>query len=136
MTDLFLSYASQDIERVKPLVAALEKCGWSVWWDRELVAGPSYEDRIEEALDAARCVVVVWSSHSIKSQWVRTEAHEGLDRELLVPLLIDDVKPPLAYRTAQTARMIDWPDQAGQLETVIDGITELLGKPASVDPPL
>ncbi|HIG42367.1 MAG TPA: toll/interleukin-1 receptor domain-containing protein [Gammaproteobacteria bacterium] len=53
---------------------------------------------MEEALEAARCVVVVWSNHSIKSQWVRTEAHEGLERKILVPLLLDDVKPPLAYR--------------------------------------
>ena len=131
MTDIFVSYDSEDLERVKPLITALETHGWSVWWDRELVAGPSYEDKIEEALDEASCVVVVWSSHSIKSQWVRTEAHEGLEREILVPLLIDDVKPPLAYRIAQTAKMIDWPDQAGQLETVIDGIAELLGKPTT-----
>ena len=131
MTDIFVSYDSEDLERVKPLITALETHGWSVWWDRELVAGPSYEDKIEEALDEASCVVVVWSSHSIKPQWMRTEAHKGLEREILVPLLIDDVKPPLAYRIAQTAKMIDWPDQAGQLETVIDGIAELLGKPTT-----
>ncbi len=127
MTDLFISYASEDLERVRPLVTAFEEQGWSVWWDRELVAGPSYEDKIEAALDEARCVVVVWSRLSIKSQWVRTEAHEGLEREILVPLLIDDVKPPLAYRISQTAKMIDWPRQTGQLESVIDGIAELVG---------
>ena len=133
MADIFVSYASEDLERVKPLVSALEECGWSVWWDRELVAGPSYEDKIEQALDESLCVVVVWSNQSIKSQWVRTEAHEGLEREILVPLLIDDIKPPLAYRTAQTAKMIDWPDQAGQLKTVMDGIAELLGKPTTAE---
>ena len=53
MTDIFVSYASEDLERVKPLVAALEEKGWSVWWDRELVAGPSYDEKIEEALDSA-----------------------------------------------------------------------------------
>lgn len=44
------------------------------------------------------------------------------------------VKPPLAYRIAQTAKMIGWPEQAGQLETVIDGIAELLGKPTTSAP--
>ena len=29
------------------------KHGWSVWWDQELVAGPSYELKIEEALVSA-----------------------------------------------------------------------------------
>jgi len=127
MSDIFVSYASEDLERVKPLVTVLEEQGWSVWWDRELVAGPSYEDKIEEALDAASCVVVVWSARSIQSQWVRTEAHEGMERNVLVPLLVDDVKPPLAYRIAQTARMFDWPDQAGEFQTIIDGIADLLG---------
>ena len=51
MTDIFVSYASEDLERVKPLVTTLEEQGWSVWWDRELVAGPSYEDKIEVMQD-------------------------------------------------------------------------------------
>ena len=103
MTDIFVSYASEDLERVKPLVAALSERGWTVWWDRELVAGPSFDEEIEKAIESASCVVVVWSEHSIGSRWVRTEANEGLDRDILVPLCIDDVRPPLAFRIAQTA---------------------------------
>ncbi len=133
MTDIFVSYASEDLERVKPLVAALEEGGWSVWWDRELVAGPSYDEKIEEALDSSRCVVVVWSANSIRSTWVRTEANEGLIRNVLVPLLIDDVRPPLAFRIAQTAKMIGWPEHEGQLATLNKGITELLGEPSRED---
>jgi len=132
MADIFVSYASEDLERVKPLVAALEKQGWSVWWDRELVAGPSFDKEIERALDAAHCVVVVWSRTSIESRWVRTEANEGIEREVLVPLLIDNVKPPLAFRIAQTVRMVDWPEQTGQLEKVLEGITQLVGKSEAV----
>ncbi len=127
MADIFVSYSSEDLMRVKPLVVALEEKGWSVWWDRELVAGHNFDREIEKALDAARCVVVVWSSSSTESTWVRTEANEGLEREILVPLLIDNVKPPLAFRMAQTAKMTDWPSQRGQLDTVVKGVTQLLG---------
>ena len=129
MADIFLSYASDDLERVKPLATTFKEHGWSVWWDRELVAGPSYHQKIEEALDSARCVVVVWSSQAIKSQWVATEANEGLERNILVPLLIDDVKPPLAFRISQTAKIFNWPDRPGQIENVIKGIEVLLGTP-------
>jgi TolB-like protein len=129
MADIFISYSSKDLERVKPLVAALEAKGWSVWWDRELVAGPSFDEEIEKALDGASCVVVVWSKNSIESRWVRTEANEGIDRDVLIPLLIDDVKPPLAFRIAQTAGLIGWPEQTGEFQAVVDGITRLLGKP-------
>jgi hypothetical protein len=85
MTDLLLSYASEDRVRIAPLVAALEAEGWSVWWDRELVAGPDFAQAIQQALDEAFCVVVAWSQHALQSSWVRDEAQEGLGRRCLVP---------------------------------------------------
>ena len=50
MDDIFLSYASEDRQRIEPLVALLESEGWSVWWDRALIAGSddlsSYSERV------------------------------------------------------------------------------------------
>ncbi|MEO2176405.1 MAG: hypothetical protein ABGY96_20165 [bacterium] len=43
---------------------------------------------IEVALNNARCVVVV---SSIGSEWVKNEANEGLQRNILVPVRINDV---------------------------------------------
>jgi hypothetical protein len=39
---------------------------------------------------------MAWSEASIASKWVRAEANEELEREMLVPLLLDDVRPPFA----------------------------------------
>ena len=61
MTDVFVSYASQDRERVRPLVAEIEAMGWSVWWDREIGAGIAFDREIEKAIDEAKCILVVWS---------------------------------------------------------------------------
>lgn len=105
MVDVFVSYASQDRERVKPIVAALERHGWTVWWDRQIDAGTTFDREIEKAIDQATCIVVVWSHYSVESEWVRTEANEGLDRKCLVPTSIEDVKPPLAFRRVQTIKM-------------------------------
>jgi len=127
MADIFVSYATEDRERIRPLVEALRAEGWSVWWDRNLVAGPSFDDNIEEALDAARCVVVAWSEHSIKSRWCRTEANEGLERQILVPLLIDDVRPPLAFRSSQSASLLGWPQDHGEMDALLSGIRQCLG---------
>ena len=52
MEDIFLSYASEDRARIEPLVERLQAEGWSVRWDRELVAGPSFAEKIQEALEA------------------------------------------------------------------------------------
>ncbi|MDH3287843.1 MAG: TIR domain-containing protein [Betaproteobacteria bacterium] len=108
MSDLFISYASEDRPRVKVLADGLQAHGWSVWWDRTIPAGKSYHRVIEEALTEARCVIVVWSQHSVNSNWVRAEADEGLKRNVLVPVSIDDSSAPLVFRQIQTADLSGW----------------------------
>ncbi len=61
MTDVFISYANQDRARAQMLAQALEARGLSVWWDREIVAGQSYDEVIEHELETAKSVVVLWS---------------------------------------------------------------------------
>ncbi len=109
MADIFISYASTDLPRIKPLVDALVQRGWSVWWDRTILPGETWDEVIDAALNAARCVIVLWSRDSVRSQWVRTEAEEGQRRGLLVPALLDDVDAiPLAFRRIQAAKLAVW----------------------------
>lgn len=42
MADIFLSYASEDRERIVPLARLLEGCGWSVFWDRKTPIGVTW----------------------------------------------------------------------------------------------
>ena len=108
MFDVFLSYAREDRERARTIASALETHGWSVWWDRKIVAGQSFDRTIEEQLKSAGAVVVLWSLHSIDSEWVRNEAAAAAEREALVPALIDDVKPPLEFRRRHAANLTAW----------------------------
>jgi TolB-like protein len=126
MADIFVSYASEDRDRIRPLVEEFQRHGWSVWWDRALHAGPRFDDEIEKALDAARCVVVVWSVHSVRSDWVRNEASEGLSRGILVPAVIDAVGLPLAFRHNQTAQLLHWPASTGDLDVLLTGVEVVL----------
>jgi hypothetical protein len=108
VADIFFSYADTDLARIMPLVSGLESFGWNVWWDRTLLPGEPWEDKIEAALEATNCVIVAWSKTSIASRWVRTEATEGKRRNILVPILIEDVVPPLAFRDIHTANLTAW----------------------------
>lgn len=121
VSDVFLSYAASDRPRVAVLAAALGDIGWDVWWDRSIPPGKSFDEIIEDALSGTRCVVVVWTEDSVKSRWVKTEAAEGLSREILVPVLFDQVELPLAFRRIQAADLTEW--QPGEPHT---GFSELI----------
>jgi hypothetical protein len=107
MADVFISYARADRGFAALLARALEHRSLAVWWDREVPVGQSYSAVIEKELDGACCVVVLWSSASIESEWVLNEAAEGARRKVLVPVLIQDVRPPLEFRRLQTASLFD-----------------------------
>ena len=108
MSDIFISYANHDRERIGPLVEALEARGWSVFWDTTLLPGETWHSKIAGELEAAKCVVVLWSASSIKSHWVFEEAGEGRQRGILVPATIDAVALPLGFRSLQAANLIGW----------------------------
>lgn len=102
MASVFLSYSREDLDRIRPLAAALEKAGHHVWWDRHIAGGEEFAGAIEQALAAADVVVVVWSSTSVKSAWVRDEAAAGRDSGRLIPVTLDGCQPPLGFRQYQT----------------------------------
>ena len=130
MADVFVSYSSEDRERLEPIVEAIERAGFSVWWDRRIGLGSTFDREIERELAAAACVIVLWSARSVESDWVRNEAQEGLDRGVLVPLSIDDVKPPLGFRRAQTARLDSTPTSE-QIKTILTAVALCLNPKAT-----
>lgn len=108
MSDIFISYARADSQQAALLAEKFIQNGWSVWWDREIPPGRSFDEVIEEALNAAKCVIVIWSQQSVASRWVKTEAAEGAARGVLVPVLIEGVKIPLEFKRIEAANLSDW----------------------------
>ncbi len=135
MSDIFLSYKSEDSEKAQKIAEAIEKKGYTVWWDRIIPPGRSFDEVIEEELDEAKCVVVLWSEKSIKAKWVKTEASEGDRRGILVPILIEDVRPPLAFRMMQAAKLMDWDGTSlhHEFDLLIQSVGRILGQPAPMD---
>lgn len=136
MADIFLSYTEKDREQARRLAAMLESVGWSVWWDRRIPAGDTWRNVLQRALESMRCMVVLWSSRSIESEWVYEEATEGRRLGKLVPVLIEAVRPPAGFREIQAADLTRWDgsrDFEG-LRMLIADLESLLGKPAAATP--
>jgi uncharacterized membrane protein YhaH (DUF805 family) len=108
MADVFISYAREDHSRAEQVARALSAMGLECFWDTEIPPGQTWSDYIEGKLNAARAVVVLWSQHSTRSQWVREEARMGRDKSKLIPAVIDGSAPPLGFGEVQAADLTLW----------------------------
>jgi hypothetical protein len=119
MADIFLSYSRKDLRRIQFLIDVLKSQGWAVWWDAHIVPGHAFAEVIEKELTRAKCVVVVWSKNSVKSNWVRNEARFGKEREALVPVVIDyAARIPAEFKNIEAAMFKRWSDDSTNLEQV------------------
>ena len=116
MKDVFISYASEDRPVAQRLAAALEQSGLSVWWDRQIQVGSEWDKTIEDALAAAKCVVVLWTGHAKNSRWVRAEAREALNQEKVVPVMLEANAIPLAFTGIQALCFLGWNGSSGSKE--------------------
>ncbi|TNE53122.1 MAG: TIR domain-containing protein [Bacteroidetes bacterium] len=108
MRHIFVSYSSKDRAKTKALAAIFEKNGWPTWWDKNITPGKAFDRAISKALDDAFCIVVLWSKNSVESSWVLDEAYEGLERKILVPVLIGTTRLPFGYRRLQYVDLTKW----------------------------
>jgi adenylate cyclase len=125
VSQIFLSYARDDVEAARQLAEGLAQAGHDVWWDRHLHGGSRFAREIEQALKNAQAVVVLWSDASLDSAWVQDEAAEARDSERLVPVSIGSAKPPLGFRQFHTISLGSWnghgrPDALEELLSAID----------------
>jgi hypothetical protein len=111
MSSVFISHSANPNDTViaRDLNDELRRRGLTVFMDHALTAGEEFPQGIHEALSVADVVVVLLSSHSQKSRWIKEEVATALEsRKQVIPVLLDDgardnwVWPLLADRQART----------------------------------
>ena len=125
MADIFISYAREDIAKARAIAKELEARGWTVFWDRRIPHGQDFNAYLQKQIDAAWCIVVLWSRAATASQFVRDEAAEGLNGRL-IPVLIESVKQPLGFRQFEAADLSDWTGE-GAHDEFSDFISSIKG---------
>jgi hypothetical protein len=116
MTDVFISYARSDRNRVRLIAHGLAAEGFAVWWDPEIRPGKKWNDAIRRALDSSAAVVTCWSRTSAKSDWVAAETQSGHARQAMVPVMIQRCTPPIPYNMIQSADLTHWKGDADDAE--------------------
>jgi hypothetical protein len=122
---VFVSYSREDRDRSQIIAHSLSDHGLRVWWDDQLKIARAFDEQLEHQITSASSVIVLWSQHSIKSQWVRAEAGVALERGVLIPVFIDPVEAPLLFRQIQGHFVTDW--EADGLREQLAALAEKIG---------
>lgn len=120
---VFLSYAKEDKEIVKETMDLLHDYGILTWFDeKDLLPGDDWQAEIEKSIDAADYVFIFFSSNSIdrdgyKNKEIRyaleQKMRKGLNSRYIIPILVDDVKPPREFKDIHWLKVSDegWMDK-------------------------
>ncbi len=96
---------------MRPLLDHMRAAGLDVWGDEGIAPSMQWRAEIARQLNAAKCVVAVWTAASVdpdQGQWVMEEASHGLARRALAPVRMDPVAPPLGFGEVQFADLAAW----------------------------
>src|SRR5206468_9278567 len=129
-THVFVSYARADEKQAKAIIACIEQAGLEVWWDGLIPGGERFSAKIAEALEGADAIVVLWSRHSVASNWVQDEASWGRDHNRLIPISLDGTAPPLGFRQLQCVDLSKGVRPSNpELQRALRAIVEIVGRP-------
>jgi hypothetical protein len=143
--DAFLSYSSQDVKWAERIEAALDSRGIKVFRDKtRLVAGDAWDDQLQDAIEASRHLLLLWSNVASDSDWVMQERiyfessrRNTPDKRRLIAVNLDDTNKALrrfeqitdistAKIYSQGAASLDanppvWPRVLNRLEEALKG---------------
>ena len=131
MDDVFLSYSRKDREVAQTVAGELVRLGVGVSWDHDLLGGDDFRKKLSEKLANVTVVIVIWSRNSIESQWVVGEASEAREKNLLVPINIDECQPPIDFRALQSINFSGWVPGDQLPEPLLKAIAKRLGRDVS-----
>ena len=131
---VFVSYARADEKQAKVIINSIDRAGFEVWWDALIPSGERFSAKIAEALEHAGAIVVLWSRHSVGSNWVQDEASWGRDHHRLVPISIDGSHPPLGFRQLQCVDLSKGGARASnpEMQRALSAIGDLLDRPVVI----
>lgn len=107
---VFLCHSSKDKPIVERIYNDLKRENIGVWFDKwEIFVGDSIIEKIEQGLKYKDYLVIVLSTNSVESKWVKKELSTALIEEIeeksvvVLPILVEDCERPLLLKDKRYA---------------------------------
>ena len=128
-TEVFVSYSSQDYERVMPLVDRLRSAGVATWVDEgNIDAATLWSESIVEAIAECRVLIMMVSSHSTDSHNVVKEVMIASEsKKTILPIYLEPADIPAKLKYQLTGiQHLEWFDGGSDevFETLKDGLAK------------
>ncbi len=132
---VFISYSSKDVLLANKIVDFLEGQGYPCWIaPRNITTGKDYTDMINDAILQCRMVVLIVSTKSLKSQWVKKEISTAVSyNKTILPYRISNVEITGGWQFL--LNNVQWIDASsnpyGQFQDLVDGLEQRLSTTSS-----
>lgn len=138
MSEIFISYKREERHKAQAIAETLVTRGYNLWWDIELLPGDRFADEIAAVIEHAKAAIVLWSEIAVKSNFVRAEAAKASDRDILIPVRLDNCELPLPFGTIHTLDLRNWDGSSGDplLDPLISAVEKKIDHiPTPVESP-
>jgi len=92
----FISHASEDIEKIQPLLDLIKSQGNIDMFlaEHSISPGENFEKRILREIESSDLLILFYSKNAEKSHYVINEIGAAKGKEIdIIPILLDDTKP-------------------------------------------
>lgn len=111
---VFVSHSAKDRVFVEQeIVYLLENSGIATWYSKvDIQTAVEWERSIQQGLESTEWFILVMSSSSISSEWVKDELHWAIENRpnRLIPVLIEDCEPRKFHIRVARLQHIDFRD--------------------------
>jgi hypothetical protein len=132
VSDVFMSYAREDEQRVAPIVEKLAAFGFRLWPAGPAGNGGSWDEgEVSERLREAKAVLVCWTNRSVHSVRVNGEASVAQSNAKLVSCLLEECKAPPQFQSSDAPDLSGWSGDAQHAgwRALIERLAALTGRP-------
>lgn len=93
---IFVSYAHKDTDKVFPIMSALNRAGYRIWYDEGIAPGSEWPEDIATHLNSSAMVIAFISPHSMASVNCRREINFALSKQKpFLSVVLEPTEMPL-----------------------------------------